>query len=226
MNVPTTPISLLVSIVNRDQGKFIKRFCEENDIIFSFRMHGEGTAGSDLLQLLGLDGAEKNLIVNLLPEHKVRLVMKSISQLMSMNSPGRGIAFSVPLSGLNALAAREINQLLPENPDEQVRKAEELVDFSLIIAVYNAGYTDDVVAIARGAGATGGTVLHARGITKAQCESYFGMSIQDEKEVITILSPVAQARTIMDALNKECGANTEASALVLSVPVQHVAGLG
>ena len=226
MSVPNVPISLLVSIVNRDQGKFIKRFCEENDVIFSFRLHGEGTASSDLMQLLGFDGAEKNMILSLLPEHKVRLVMKSISKLMNMSSPGRGIAFSVPLSGLNALAAREINQLLPEDADEQTRKVEKLVEFSLIIAVYNAGYTDDVVSVARAAGATGGTVLHARGITKEQCETYFGMSIQDEKEVISILSPTAQGGAIMDALNKECGAKTDISALVLSVPVQHVAGLG
>ena len=225
MSAGSSPICLLVSIVNRDQGKYIKRFCEENSVHFSFRIHGDGTANSDLLQLLGLDGVEKNLICNLLPEHKAQVVMRSISQLMSMSNPGRGIAFTIPLSGINALAAREIHQLLPED-ETQHRKAEELVEFSLIIAVYNAGYTDEVVACARAAGATGGTVLHARGITKEQCETYFGMSIQDEKEVITILSPTEQSRKIMEALNKQCGAKTDASALVLSVPVSHVAGLG
>ncbi len=221
------PIKLLVSIVDHGRGKFIKRFSEENNIYFSFRLHGDGTASSDLLALLGLDGAQKDIIINLLPTSRVPLVIQSISNLMSMGSPGKGIAFCVPLAGLNALADREIRaQFGDELLETQQQRGGDLVNFNLILAVYNAGFTNEVVSVARGAGATGGTVVHARGIAKEQGESFFGLTIQDEKEVIAILSPADMSRTIMDALNQKCGANTEISALLMLLPVTDVAGLG
>lgn len=222
----TDPMKLLVSIVDHGRGKFIKRFSEENNIYFSFRLHGDGTASSDLLELLGLDGAEKDIIVNLLPSRYVPIVIRSISNLMSMGSPGKGIAFAVPLSALNALADREIRDLMPELDEKATANGGDLVNFSLIMAVYNAGFTDEMVAAARSAGATGGTVLHARGIAKEQGEKFFGLTIQDEKEVILILTPSDMRSGIIDALNHTCGPNTDICALVMALPVTDVAGLG
>lgn len=220
-------IKLLVSIVDHGRGKFIKRFSEENNIYFSFRLHGDGTASSDLLALLGLDGTQKDIIINLLPASRVPIVIRSISNLMSMGSPGRGIAFCLPLSGLSALADREIRSQIPHEGTETAAPiGGDLVNFSLILGVYNAGFTDEVVAAAREAGATGGTVIHARGIAKEQGEKFFGLTIQDEKEVILILTPSDMSRNIIDALNRKCGANTEISALLMVLPVTDVAGLG
>ena len=220
------PIKLLISIVDHGRGKFIKRFSEENNIYFSIRIHGDGTANSDLLALLGLGGTEKDLILNLLPSSRVPLVIKSISNLMSMGSPGKGIAFCVPLAGLNALADREIRELMPEATETIDPKGEDLVRFSLILGIYNAGFTDEVVAAAREAGATGGTVVHARGIAKEHGEKFFGLTIQDEKEVIAILAPSDISHNIMDTLNQKCGPNTEIRALIMALPVSDVAGLG
>ncbi len=225
MNTPE-PIKLLFSIVDHGRGKLVKRFAEDNNIYFSWRLHGEGTASSDLLDMLGLGSAKKDLILSLVPAHRVPVVIQSISNLMSMGSPGRGIAFSVPLAALNALAAREIHDLTEPKKGNNPVKGEDLVSFRLILAVYNAGFTDDVVAAAREAGATGGTIIHSRGIAKDEGETFFGLTIQDEKEVILILSPTELSSPIMDALNKHCGPNTPVKALVMALPVSDVAGLG
>lgn len=230
MSIPQETIKLLVSIVDHGCGKHIKKFCEENNIYFSIRLYGVGTASSDLLALLGLDGADKDIILSLVPSSRTPAIIKSISKLMNMGSPGKGIAFSIPLGALNSLAAKEINDFLVDAknlpPANGPRKEETMVEFSLIIAVYNAGYTDDVVAVARDAGATGGTVIHARGIAKEAGEKHFGLTIQDDKEVMIVLSPADLSRPILDALNTKCGPNTESHALVMSVPVHEVVGLG
>ena len=230
MSNPQEAIKLLVSIVDHGRGKHIKKFCEENNIYFSIRLYGVGTASSDLLALLGLDGADKDIILSLIPSSRTPMIIKSISKLMNMGSPGKGIAFSLPLGALNSLAAKEISDLLVsrENLEKKTdpRKEETMVDFCLIVAVYNSGYTDDVVATARHAGATGGTVLHARGIAKEAGEKYFGLTIQDDKEVMIVLSPADLSRPILDALNTKCGPNTDSQALVMSIPVHEVVGLG
>ena len=55
--------------------------------------------------------------------------------------------------------------------------------FDLIITVVNRGFTDDVMHAAKSAGATGGTIMHARGTGIHEAERFFGVSIQPEKEL-------------------------------------------
>ena len=65
----------------------------------------------------------------------------------------------------------------------------------LIIAICNKGHTEDVMECARGAGAGGGTVLHAKGTAGSEyAEKFFGLSLVDEKEIIYIVSKKDAAR--------------------------------
>jgi nitrogen regulatory protein PII len=95
----------------------------------------------------------------------------------------------------------------------------------LIIAVVNQGYSDELMNTARAAGATGGTVINARGQAHEGAVKFFGVSVQDEKEVIIILTAREQKVPIMRAVSEAHGLNSPAAGLVFSLPVDNVLGL-
>ena len=75
----------------------------------------------------------------------------------------------------------------------------------LITIIVNKGYADDAMAAARNAGATGGTILSARGTAKPGDEKFFGMDIVPEKDMILILAENAKVQGIIEAVQSlEC----------------------
>ena len=73
--------------------------------------------------------------------------------------------------------------------------------YALIITIVNRGYSDDVMDAARDAGARGGTVMYAHGAGLNETESFFGISIHPEKEMILIVSPAKDRNKIIAAVN-------------------------
>ena len=62
---------------------------------------------------------------------------------------------------------------------------------------------------AKAAGASGGTLIHARpGLEGA--EKYLGITVQPEKELVLILAPQEKRHAIMERITAETGLNTEA----------------
>ena len=102
---------------------------------------------------------------------------------------------------------------------------EELYNHDLIIAVTNRGYSDDVMAAAKQANASGGSVIHAKGIGLKEAEKFFGVSIHPEKEVILILTLSKFRAEIMKSICSNTGLQTEAKTIAFSLPVNDVAGL-
>lgn len=86
------------------------------------------------------------------------------------------------------------------------------LEYELIIVIANEGRTDVVMDAARGAGATGGTVLHGKGTGKGSTENFFSVSIATEKEVILIVTKKEEKAKIMRAIVEKAGAGTEANA--------------
>mgnify|MGYP000943805687 CR=1 FL=1 len=77
-----------------------------------------------------------------------------------------------------------------------------------------------------GAGATGGTVIHARGCGLAGAEKFFGVTIQPEKDMIMILADRTVSCNIMSAIAEKAGPHTDSHAISFSLPASHVHGIG
>ncbi len=98
-------------------------------------------------------------------------------------------------------------------------------DFSLVLTIVNRGHADDVMDPAREAGAKGGTVLYARGAGIHETETFFGISIRPEKELVMILVPEDRRAAVMQAIVKSAGLDTEGHGITFSLPVDEVAGI-
>jgi nitrogen regulatory protein PII len=83
-----------------------------------------------------------------------------------------------------------------------------------------------VMDAARSAGARGGTVVHAKGTANDSIKNtFFGVTVAAEKEMIYIVSRKSDRDTIMKAIMEQAGAHTSAKAMVFSLPVDSVVGL-
>ena len=106
-----------------------------------------------------------------------------------------------------------------------MEKKETGISHDMIIASVNQGYSDDLVNTAREAGASGGTILNARGQANEGMANFFGMSEQQEKEIILLMVDREKKTSIMKALTETHGLNTKARGIIYSLPVESVVGM-
>ncbi len=71
---------------------------------------------------------------------------------------------------------------------------------TLITCIVNHGLADEVMAAARSAGATGGTILSARGTSTEEDAKFFGYTLVPEKEMLLILVGAALTGTVLEAI--------------------------
>jgi hypothetical protein len=65
-----------------------------------FRAAAHGTAGSDILQMMGLSESEKAVIFSVIREDRVKGALEALAKRFSTIKGGKGIAYTVPLSGM------------------------------------------------------------------------------------------------------------------------------
>ena len=99
------------------------------------------------------------------------------------------------------------------------------IEYELICCIVNEGMADNAMDVAKAAGATGGTVLRARGTANKDAEAFFKITIEPQKELIMILAPIAVKEDIMHALYEKAGLNTPGQGITFALPVDNVAGL-
>lgn len=94
-----------------------------------------------------------------------------------------------------------------------------------LVVIANQGYSNMIMDAAKSAGAGGGTVIHARGTGMERAESFFGVSLASEKEIIFIVSKTGQRSGIMKAVMEKAGMVSKAKSIIFSLPVSSTAGL-
>lgn len=220
-------VRLLVSIVERGQGKELRKYYTKRGLACHFQTMGRGTASSDILDILGVGSTERDVLLSFGEENGVLHLLRQMQEEEESTPRVRGIAFGMKLTALNTLAAaalmREGMQSMMEGANMQQEKKE---DHSLILIVVNQGHTDEVMDTARAAGARGGTILRSRWVGSEGAESFYGITLQAEKEIIAIVAGTQLRKLIMEAVNKKHGMNTEAGAMICSVAIDQMQRLG
>ena len=137
--------------------------------------------------------------------------------------PGHGIIMAVPIK---SVGGGKTLAYLNNGEQQPARYTPELSNrYELIVIVANEGRTDQVMNAARAAGATGGTVLHGKG-TGSQNKKFYNVSIAAEKEVILMVAQNDRKAAIMQSVLHHAGPDSEAGAILFSLPVSEVAGFG
>lgn len=216
-------LNAVITIVNRSREKFLRTVTKETDIPFSFTMLGNGTATRSHLDYYGLEATEKAVVVFVADAEKTAALFRAVKHRMFLDVPGNGIMAVVPVKSVGGgptLAFLTNNR-------EQDNGVPDLnsMTHELVIVICNRGCTDDVMDVARAAGAGGGTVLHAKGTGAALAKKFFGVTLAEEKEIILIAVKNTQRSDIMKAIASGCGPTSASGAISFSLPLTEIIGI-
>lgn len=139
-----------------------------------------------------------------------------------------GIAFTLTLSGSSGHVVQLMEAVREETgqkPEERVGVEVKEYQYSMIMAIVNQGYSAEVMDAARPAGASGGTVFHSRRVGSEESLKFWKIHVQQEREVVIILAQKEDKLAIMQAIGQKCGMQSPAQGVVMSLPVDEIAGL-
>ena len=215
---------LMVTITERGSAKqFVDLFARHNAAV-TLTTLGQGTARSELLDYFGLEKTEKVVNFSFVTRSTWRTVKSAMQRDLSIDVPGTGIAFIIPVSsigGKKPLAFFTDGQNF-EAGEESVLKDTQ---YELLVVIANQGHTELIMDAAREQQAGGGTVLHAKGTGMEKAEKFLGFSLVNEKEMVFIVVKTATKNRIMRAIMDKAGLSTKAQSIVFSLPVTGTAGM-
>ena len=223
---------LLVVIIDRDEIPRLEDVLREKHVHFHYMLNAMGTASSEILKAFGLSGTEKTICLCMVPEYRAAPLMNAVKERLELVRPGHGVVFVIPVSGVSALISHafskdieEHKERLAEYMDREAEKTCAEARYELILAMVNQGFSDGVMDAARASGARGGTIVNARHSGLGDAVKFFGISLQEEKEVVAILTTRELKKDLMLAICKASGMKTPARGIVVSLPVESCAGI-
>ncbi|MDY4104098.1 MAG: P-II family nitrogen regulator [Oscillospiraceae bacterium] len=214
-------LNFLITVLERKRKNEMTALLQHHNVQLILTLLGKGTASREQLSLYGLEPTEKAVICAVSAGNRTRQIMKSAKRKLNIDIPGNGIMMAIPVKSVGG--GKTLAYLTDNTPPDGTVPAMNF-EHELIVVILNEGYTDPVMNAARSAGATGGTILHAKG-TARETEKFFGVSLAQEKEVILIVSRTGEKGGIMQAVNRRCGPSTPAGAISFSLPISAVSGL-
>lgn len=217
-------LSFMVTITSREWIPEVISYLREHRVEVHLVNMGEGTATNDMLDFFGLESREKAVAFSVVTDSVWQTLRKGLKRDMRFDVPGTGIVFTVPMSSIGG--RREL-MFLTENQGFELGEGSVLTDTEqeLLVVIANLGYSNLIMDAARNAGATGGTLIHAKGTGMDRAVQFMGVTLASEKEMIFIVTKQKDKKSIMESIMKKAGMGTKAKAIVFSLPVTDTIGM-
>ena len=209
---------LIAAIVPHGRGEEVSEAANRAGAGGGTILSAQGTAPNAVLQLLGLGTTSREIyftVVDATREAQVEGVVRAAAAARGGRTAGVIFAADV---------ARFVRFGLPETTAKEENAMENATE--LVGVIVNKGYAEDAMAAARKAGASGGTILGARGTASEADARFFGVKLVPEKELLLILAPVAVAEAVFQAVRALPCFAEKGSGIEFSVPVRDFTALG
>ena len=229
-------MKLAVTILRRGQGNTASEVCRKYGAALPVIIRGHGTASSDIMDMLGLDEPEKDVVMCITDGKNAAGLLDGFNRKIHFERPGAGIAFALPLSGISRAASEMVGAAKETGAEGHTESAEERKEeetkmeistdskhYELIIVSTDADAADIAVKAAKEAGVRGGTVCRARDAELGK--KIFGITVQPEKEIIFMLVRAEIRQAVMQAICAAVFRETGEHAYTFSLPVSDVVGL-
>ena len=216
---------LLIGIVNKEDEFAFTTAVNKCCTALHFAGVGHGTARTNYMSYFGINDIEKRVVFSIIPEPTESTVLRTIGQDLRLYLLGRGIAFTSPLSALSNIVEDAVLDGVDDVKTTNSRKEKKIMH-ELVIAVVNQRFTDTAIEAARAAGATGATVFHTKSLNNARAEERMGTALPEQTDSIFFLTTEEFKIKIMEAVRDSAGLKTEGGAIIFSMPVDDLVGIG
>lgn len=212
---------LLLSIVNRGIGDSLVKATKAAGSSGSTILLARGVADNAILHMLGLGDSEKEIVLTLLAEDEVDEVITALKEFRKKKRLPCGIAMVIDVHHIFRIGNNNTNIAF----EEQRRKSMDS-PHTLITCIVNKGLADEVMDAARKAGATGGTIVNARGTGKEEDVKFFGIPLVPEKEMLLILVGSGLTGEVLEAISNHPSLQKPASGIAYCTDVERFMTLG
>lgn len=212
-------ITVLLSIVEQGKGKKLIKELTNLKVRMNFQIVGFGTAPTEMMDIFGLGTNVKDIIISLGATHDIKDMMSNFGEIFQSHSKFGGIMIVLDVSA----ASRVLTEILNYNNQNYERELANMQNENsnnLIVISINEGYSEDVMHVARKAGATGGTVIKGRLADIEQFAEFMDTKADGEREMLCILAPSKVSKQIMEEVNREFGLTSSANGIIFALPAE------
>lgn len=206
---------MIIGIVPQNYGEVLTHAAVDAGAQGGTISRGKGTAANTFLQILGIADSSKDIVYIIVPSENTKKIINSITDATADRKQPFGIVFTTKVSQFIKSGK------LTEKDGNMTETTHQLITI-----IVNKGFAEDAMAAARSAGATGGTIISARGTARPGDETFFGVEIVPEKDMLLILAENSKANEIIDSVkNLDC-LSKPGSGIVFANPAENFTVLG
>lgn len=208
------PAKLLICLVGRGKGEDLVDVAKKAGARGGTISLGRWVSGSKIMQALFLADIWQEIVFTIMGR-EIDKVLPAIREAAARR-PGRlgGMAMVLDVPSLILRRGQQQPPALKgaqnettgggaasdtQNMESRSDKMES--GHKLITVIVNTGFADDVMKAAREAGATGGTILNARGTGTEDDVKFFGITLVPEKEMLYIVAASDKVEDIVKAVS-------------------------
>ena len=193
---------MMIAIVDRGSGDKVMAYTREAGAPGGTIASATGTATSTILAALGIGDKQKEILYSMIKEETLEAVEKAVSRVKT-----KGIVMFLDCRG-------------KEDSDMDNAK------WTMIEVISEKGYSEDIMAAARKAGAKGGSVVIAHGTAREEDAKFFGRPIVKDKEMLIIVAEADKADAIENAIASMEELKEKGKAIMFRLPVSSFRNLG
>ena len=98
-------LELLITVVERSKAEFYLDLIQSYAVNLQFSGMAHGTAGSEILALMGLHSGEKRVLFSIVRNDAIPQVLSALEEKFRTIKNGKGVAWTVPLTGVIGVSA-------------------------------------------------------------------------------------------------------------------------
>lgn len=196
--------STLVAIVKKGEASKLMSAARAKGAPGGSVISARGTATNSILAALGLGDTSREVLLSVVEREKLDEILSAVKHVRAS-----GIALVI-----DAFRGAEEEEMEMDG------------QYEMIQVICQDGYSEDIMAVARRAGAKGGTVVNARGTSTEQDVKFFGSPLVPEKEILMIVMEKSRAEAVRKAISQMEILNKKGMGIMFSVPVRDFVNLG
>ena len=215
---------MLICLVGRHKGEPLVAATKAAGARGGTITFGRTVGDNPILQALSLADVQQDIVFTLMGSEAPAVIeaVKKYAEEHPKKMKGYAVVMDIP-GMLTRTHGTEQSQNSPEQGDGRTSMDS---GYEAITVITNSGYADDVMAAARKAGATGGTILNARGTGTEEDVKFFGITLVPEKEMLIIIANREKVSAIVEAISAVPKLNEPGGGVVYTMKVEEFIVLG
>jgi len=210
-------LALYVAIVNYGEAKKVIDLARIAGVQGATIFYGYGTMNKGFLAMIGLSDVKKEIVLMCSDTECGDRAAKLIFETMQMHRHHRGVILSLSIDSLFGSASL--------TPLSHQPNKEAPMENQAIFTIVDKGKAELVIDAAASSGATGGTVINARGSGIHETKRIFNIPIEPEKEIVLTIAPTEKVEAITTAIRKELKIDDPGMGIVFVMDVRSDYGL-